>query len=133
MGFLGTEAGLLADTTLIAKIAGFLILLRGVVYVRRKNFLKHDKLSKIAVIIGGLSFIWMGFSLVSNFLALVFLTPTGLLIISHAITGLFALFTGMFLVLDEMKKTKTSMRVAFSLWTAAMVLGVILYIVAYIP
>ncbi len=133
MSFLGTEAGLFADTTFIAETAGFLILLSGAVYVRRKNFLKHDKLSKIAILTGVLSFIWMGFSLVSDFLERVSLNPAGLLIISHAMMGLLALFMGMFLVLGEMKKTKRVMWAIFSSWTAAMVLGVILYIDVYIP
>lgn len=131
MGILGTSASSFADMTLAAQAAGFVILCSGAAYVRRKNFLKHDEMAKIAVFLGGLSFIWMGYSLVSNFLALISLTYTGLLVASHVVTGLLALFMGIFLVFDEIKKTKTSMRLAFSLWTIAMFLGVILYIVVY--
>lgn len=132
MGILGTSASSFADMTLIAQAAGFLILYSGVAYARRKNFLKHDEMAKIAVFLGGLSFIWMGYSLVSNFLALISITPAGLLVASHAVTGLLALFMGIFLVFDEIKKTTTSMRLVFSMWTIAMLLGVILYIVVYV-
>lgn len=85
----------------------------------------------LSVLLAGTSFVWMGFSLVSNFLHLISITLKGLLIASHAITGLLALFTGIFLVLDEIKKTKASMKVAFFSWSAAMFLGVALYVVIY--
>lgn len=130
MGFLGTDASLYADMTLIAQTAGFILLFSGSIYTRRKKFLKqHDTASKIAVLVGYLSLMWMGFSLVSNFLPLISITLTGLLIVSHAIIGLFALFMGLFLVLDEIKKTKISMQVTFFSWTAAIFLGIVLYIV----
>ena len=131
MGFPGTEAGLLADMTLVAQTAGFLAIISGYVYARKKNFLKHDITAKTAVLLGSISFIWMGFSLVSNFLPLISITFMGLLIVSHAITGSLALFMSIFLVFNEIKKTKTPMRVAFLSWAAAMFLGVIFYIVLY--
>lgn len=132
MGFLGTEAGLISDATLIAEMAGFLILVLGVIYLRRKNFLKHDKMAKIAVLLGSLSFIWMGFSLASNFLALISANLMGLLIVAHIVTGAIGLFMGIFLVLDEIKKTKTSMSLTFSFWTVAMFLGFLLYGFVYV-
>ena len=132
MGLLGTEANLFADMTLIAQTAGFLILLLGWRYAKRKNFLKHDKTSKASVLLGGLSFIWMGFSLVSNLVPLISVTLTGFVIFFHTITGTIALFMGLFLVLNEIKKTKTSMIIAFSLWTAAMFLGVMLYYLLFV-
>lgn len=127
MGFLGTEASWFADMSLIAQTAGLLILLLGWKYAKIKNFLKHDLTAKTSVLLGALSFIWMGFSLVFNLLSLISTTPTRLLIFSHVIIGLLALFIGLFLVLGEIKKTRTFMMVAFSSWAAAMFLGVILY------
>lgn len=132
MGFLGTEAILFADMTLIAQTAGFLILLLGWIYAKRKNFLKHDKTSKASVLLGGISFIWMGYSLVSNLLSFVSTTLVGLLIFFHTITGLIALFMGLFLVLGEIKKTRVSMVIVFSSWTAAMFLGVTLYYILFV-
>jgi hypothetical protein len=129
MGLLGTRASSFSDVVLIAQTAGFLILFSGLMYAKKKNFLKHDKLAKISVVMGSLSFVWMGYSLISNFLALISVTFRGLLIISHAVIGLLALFTGIFLVLDEIKKTKTAMIVTFISWAVAIFLGILLYII----
>ncbi len=114
-----------AVITLIVQIAGFLILFSGVVYARKKNFIKHIKMSRIAVLLGGLSLILMGFSLVSNFVSLS-LNFIGLLIVSHAIIGILSLFMGILLVFDK-KKTRTSMKVTFFSWGLAMLIGVLLY------
>jgi len=132
MGFLGTDASWFADMTLIAQTAGILILFLGWRYAKTKNFLKHDKTAKISVMLGSLSFIWMGFSLVSDLLLLISTTLTGLLIFFHAIIGLLALFMGLFLVLGEIKKTRMFMIISFSSWTAAMFLGVVLYYMLFI-
>lgn len=128
MGFLGTRASSFSDLVLIAQTAGFLILFSGLVYARKKNFSNHDKMAKIAILIGSLSFVWMGYSLISNFLTLVAMTFMGFLIVSHVIIGLLALFMGIFLILDEIKKTKNSMRAIFISWAAAIFLGALLYI-----
>jgi hypothetical protein len=129
MGLLGTRASSFSDMVLIAQTAGLLILILGFIYAKRKNFLKHDKMAKISVLVGSLSFVWMGYSLISNFLALISMTFRGLLIVSHAVIGLMALFVGMFFVLDEIRKTKTSMIITFISWAMAIFLGVLLYII----
>ena len=131
MGFLGTEASWIADMTLIAQTAGFLILFLGWKYAKTKNFLKHDKTARASVLLGGLSFIWMGFSLVSDLLLLISTNLTGLLIFSHVIIGLLALFMGLFLVLGEIKKTRMFMIISFSSWTTAMFLGVVLFYILF--
>ncbi len=129
MGLLGTRASSFSDMVLIAQTAGFLILFLGLICAKKKNFLKHDKMAKISVLIGSLSFAWMGYSLVSSFLALISMTFRGLLIVSHVVIGLLALFMGIFFVLDEIQKTKTAMIVTFISWAAAIFLGVLLYII----
>jgi hypothetical protein len=131
MGFLGTGASWFADMTLIAQTAGLLILFLGWKYAKTKNFLKHDITAKTSVLLGGLSLIWMGFSLVSNLMSLISTTLTGLLIFSHVIIGLWALFMGSFLVLGEIKKTRIFMIIVFSSWTVAMFLGAILYYILF--
>lgn len=125
MGFLGTTASSFADISLIAEAIGFLLLLAGVVYIKKKDFLRHDETARIAVILASISFTWMWYSLVSNFNA--FISTTGLLIITHSISGIIALSLGVFLVLNEVKKTKTSMLVVMILWTVAVSLGIVLY------
>ena len=132
MGFFGTEASWVADVTLIVQTAGLLILFLGWKYAKTKNFLKHDITAKTSVLLGSLSFIWMGFSLVSNLASLISTTLMGILIFSHIIIGLLALFMGLFLVLGEIKKTRMFMIITFSSWIAAMFLGVILYYILFI-
>ena len=132
MGFLGTEASWFADMTLVAQTAGLLILFLGWKYAKTKNFLKHDNTVKTSVFLSGLSFIWMGFSLVSNLLSLISTTLTGLVILSHVIIGLLALFMGLFLALGEIKKTRMFMMIALYSWATAMFLGVILYYILFI-
>jgi hypothetical protein len=117
---------------LVSQTAGFLFLFLGSIYAIRKNFLKHDKMVKISLILGGLPLIWMFFSLVSDLLPLISTNLTGFVIIFHMITGLLALFMGIFLVFGEIKKTKTSMIIAFSSWTAAMFLGAMLYYLLFL-
>lgn len=133
MVFPGSEASVYSDLTLIAQTAGFLLLIAGTVYARRKNFIKHDKTAKIAVILGSLSLIWMGFSFVQNFLLHISFNTEGLLVISHAVMGTLALILGIFLVLDEIKKTKATMIAAILSWSAAMGMGVTKYIVYFVP
>ena len=128
MGFLGTRASSFSDLVLIVETAGFLILFAAFIYARRKNFLKHDKLTKIAALLGSMAFVWMGYSLIFNFLEFISMTFRGVLIVSHVIIGILALYMGVFIVLDDIKKTKTSMRVAFVSWIGAISLGVLLYI-----
>lgn len=125
MGFLGTTASSFADISLIAETLGFLLLLAGVVYIKKKDFRGHDKTARIAVILAGISFTWMFYSLVSNFNA--FISTIGLLIIAHTISGIIALLGGVLFVLNEVKKTKTSMLIIMILWTVAAGLGIVLY------
>lgn len=132
MGFFGTEASWFADMTLIAQTAGLLILFLGWKYAKTKNFLKHDMTAKTSVLLGGLSSIWMGYSLVSNLASFISTTLMGILIFSHVIIGLLALFIGLSLVLGEIKKIRRFMIITFSSWTAAMFLGVILYYILFI-
>ncbi len=128
MGFLGTRASLFSDLVLIAQIAGFLILFAGFIYAKKKNFLKHDKLTKIAVLLGSLAFVWMGYSLIFSFLAFISMTFKGVLIVFHVIAGLLALFMGLSIVLDEIKKTRVIMRLTLISWTVAIFFGILLYI-----
>jgi uncharacterized membrane protein YozB (DUF420 family) len=128
MGFLLTNSSSFADMVLIVEIAGFLFILRSVLYAKKKKFIEHDKMAKIAVILGSMSFVWMGYSFVLNFLPFIRLDLMGLLIVSHGITGLVALFIGILLLFNDIKKTKISMRLAFFSWIIVTFLGIIIYI-----
>lgn len=49
MGFLGTAASSFADTVLIIQTIGFIVLLSGIIYVKRRDFLKHFRMTRITV------------------------------------------------------------------------------------
>ena len=133
MGFLGTVASSFADMTLVFQIAGFIILFSASVYVKRKYLSKHFKLARIAVFLGIVSLIWMGYSLISHLLTgALFLDITGNLLILHAIIGSLALFAGVFFAFDRLiRKTIIPMRIVFLLWTSALFLGIVFYINYY--
>ncbi len=129
MGFLGTAASSFADTVLIIQTIGFIVLLSGIIYVKRRDFLKHFRMTRITVFLGVLSFIWMGYSLISY---LQILGTVEVLLVSHVIAGSVALFAGVLLAFDRLiKKTKAPMRTVFLLWALALVLGILFYINYY--
>jgi NAD/NADP transhydrogenase beta subunit len=135
MGFLGTRAGPLADLALIISIAGFIILCLGVVYAKRGILLRHFKLTRLAVLLLIIAFIWMGPRFIGSFHIIVYsLTALPILItVFHAVIGTSALLAGIFLEFDMViKKTHYPMRTVFLLWVLALLLGIATYIVRYI-
>ncbi len=135
MSFLGTQAVFLADLTLIVQIAAFVILLSGVIYVKKKNLQNHFKMADIAVFFGLLAFLWMGFSLVKNFKTLILniTASSSLFTIIHVAIGLIALITGVLFVSNRyIKKIRFNMRIAFLLWAMALFFGIVLYTMYYL-
>ena len=136
MSILGTPAGIFADLTLILQIAAFIILVIGVLHVKKKKFSNHYKMADIAVFLAILTFLWMSFSLINNFKAIIFniTAPTSLVVLIHFTLGLLALLSGLFFVFDRfIKKIRNSMRIVFLLWGAALLLGILLYTMFYLP
>ena len=138
MGFLGTRAGPLADLALIISIAGFIILCLGVVYAKRGILLRHFKMTRLAVLLFVIAFIWMGPRFIGSvhiiMARLAVLTALPMLItVYHAVIGTFALLAGIFLGFDKViKKTRYPMRAVFLLWILALLLGIVTYIMRYI-
>ncbi len=135
MGFLGTRAGPLADLALIISVAGFIILCLGVVYAKRGIFVRHFKMTRLAVLLLIIAFIWMGPRFIGSLHIIIFrLTALPILItVFHAVIGTSALVAGIFLAFDRViKKTRYPMRTVFILWILALLLGIATYIVRYI-
>ena len=135
MSFLGTRAGPFADIALVIQITGFIILCLGVVYAKRKDFLKHFALERVTVLLAVIAFLWMGSSLLINYQALIYQLTTlpSLLTVFHVIFGIIALLAGIFLAFDRLiKKTGNSMRTMFLLWSAALFLGIAVYMIYYV-
>ena len=134
MSILGTRAGLFADLALILQIAGFVILCLGVISAKKGDFLKHFTAARVTVLLGVMTFLWMGPSLIRNFQALAshLTTLSSLLMIFHVIIGTLALLTGTFFAFDRLiKKTRNHMRTMFILWSAALFLGIVIYTIYY--
>ncbi len=135
MGFFGTAAGWPADTTLILQVAGFIILLSGIMYAKKKVFLRHFQMARITVALGIISLVWMLTSLVNSFqiISSHITALSSLLTLAHATIGVLAMTTGILLAFDRLiTKTKTPMRTVFLIWAAALFLGTIVYIRYYI-
>jgi uncharacterized membrane protein YozB (DUF420 family) len=135
MSFLGTRAGPFSDLTSVIQITGFVILSLGVIYAKRNDFSKHFTLERVSVLLAVIAFLWMGSSLLINFKALIFNleTQSSLLTVFHVIFGIIALLAGIFLAFDRLiKKTRNSMRAMFLLWTAALFLGIAVYMIYYV-
>lgn len=132
MSFPGSNAVSFADITLIIQITGFIILFSGAFAAKRKSFLIHFKMARIAVFLGVVAFMWMGYSLISYYQSLISVSFVGLLVVSHVIIGLSALFTGLFFAFDRLiKKTRTPMRIVFLLWSVALFSGLMIYLIFY--
>lgn len=134
MSFPDTNAGLLANLTLLLQIAAFVLLLSGVMHAKKKKFLKHFKTADIAVISGILAFLWMGLSLLNNSHALIssLTSPITILTLFHAAIGSLTLLGGMAFVSNRfIKKTQAPMRIIFLFWSLALLLGITLYIMYY--
>jgi len=135
MGFLGTRAGQLADLALIISIAGFIILCLGVVYAKRGILIRHFKMTRLAVLLLIIAFVWMGPRFIGSFRIIIsHLTALPILItVFHAVIGISGLLAGIFLAFDMvLKKTRYPMRTVFLLWILALFLGIATYIVRYI-
>lgn len=128
----GAEASILTNAALITISAGFLILLYGVISVKKQQFSRHIKMANIAVLFGSAAVMWMFYSLIETFLPLISMSYAGLIIIFHVLIGTCALFLGILFTLNEISKTRTTMRIVFLFWFVAMFLGIFLYLNLYI-
>ncbi len=98
-------------------------------------FVRHFKMTRLAVFLLIIAFIWMGPRFIGSIHIIIFrLTSLTILItVFHAVIGISALVAGIFLAFDRsIKKTRNPMRTVFILWTLALLLGIATYIVRYI-
>ena len=128
----GAEATVLTNVTLILISTGFLILLYGVIFAKKQQFGKHIKMANSAVLFGSAAVLWMFYSLIETYLPLITTSYAGLIIIFHALIGACALFLGILFSLNEISKTRTTMRIVFFFWIAAMFGGIFIYLNLYI-
>ncbi len=143
-GFLGTNATMLADLTLVAYV--LLIapaMLVGFVFARRKMFVPHHKLMMTTIVI--INWLLILFAMAASFVGR---TPADRPI-PHFITGGLAQLVGTYLVILmwtektrfagilpealRVKNIKLVMRTTLALWLITVVLGVVIYLATYSP
>ena len=143
-GFLGTRASLGADLTLLIIVAAFVLLTVGVVLARRRRYGAHRWVQTAAVVLNLIPVAaWMLRSLFVNLLPGL---PGDLgqgkvaLVVVHAVIGAIGAVLGVVIVIRanqleaqgrSLAAYKTPMRIAYLVYLAAVVLGVVAYFVTY--
>ena len=145
-GFLGTKAPATSDAALLLEIAILVILFIGRFrFARGKRFGGHGYAMASAVFLHAITILLIMIpSLVFGFL----LNPRGLspvwvvILLVHAVAGISAWLTGLFLVVEWRFRSKTSlacvrrrrvMRPLFWLWVFSLILGILLYALYSLP
>lgn len=144
-GFLGTNANLAADATLVVMLFTATLFSVGFYLARKENFNAHKWVQTLGALINLIMVLWMMVLPFRDFIIQdqggpregFFYTVT----ILHAITGLAATVFGIFVVLRghklmpkflRFRNYKPFMRTAYSLYMAATLLGVTVYLVWFV-
>lgn len=145
-GFLGTSANFAADMTLLIMIVGAGIFTYGG-YVMRKydDFDRHKRIQTVGAILNIIMVAWLMILPFRDFVVRDLGGPREALFYNitrlHALTGAVAIIFGWFVVLRgynlmigplKFNNYKPFMRVAYGLYIAATILGVLVYIVWFI-
>jgi len=137
-GVFGTRASVLSDVNLVLHIVLLAILLVGFRLGKKKtggDIRTHGRLMTILVALNGLSILLvMGPSLFLNLGAAVeeaFVIGFPLTLFHHSI-GLIAEIFGLVLVFRKFGKVRTWMRVTFTCWLGALLLGIGFYVMYYV-
>lgn len=137
-GLLGTRASVLADLNLLFQVAFLMILLAGYSFGKKKtpdSLKKHGRVMSVLVALNALSILLvMGPSFFLNLSAVAGeVSAIGFpLTLVHHLIGLFAEILGAVLVFKKFGKVRTWMRITFTLWTVAVILGIGFYVIYYV-
>ena len=138
-GFLGTYAPLIADVNLVAQVLLIVVLIVGLVAIKRKDTLTHRNLQTAVVLFNVLLIV---FIMAGRFFLLYSPESFGWLVLAHGILGLCAIVCGIYLILImnnrlpkrwRTKKWKLLMRVTWLLFLLVALGGIIIYWRMYIP
>jgi hypothetical protein len=143
-GFLGTLAGVIIDFTLLLQIVILVVLVVGYKFKMDKKLRKHGMTMSAAVILHVISILTIMIPSMLKYsdLLLIDISSTPVIVTwIHATIGLLAATLGMFLVIEwrfrpppEMRcaKRKRLMKPLLILWILALLLGITVYIYAYV-
>jgi uncharacterized membrane protein YozB (DUF420 family) len=144
-GLFNLTAPLYADLALVLQIVVYLVFLAGFVLVKtRRNYARHGAIMSVAIVLHTISILMVMVPslLSSGGLFENLLGNLQLAILAHATLGTLVEILGLYVVLawalhyKDVKpcfRRKTTMRVLAVLWTIAIVLGVYVYILLYVP
>jgi len=135
MGFLGTRAIWLSDLNLLLQIAILAILIIGINFAKKKNFVVHGRILTLAVILNAILILFIMIpSLIGGFgFFLTELYSVGaLIILGHAILGSITEVLGAILIFRKFGNVKRWMRIEASLWFISIFLGFSFYIYYYV-
>lgn len=137
---------IIGTASLIIQLVVFIMLLLGYAYKRRLKFRRHGTIMAGAVFLHLITIIVI---MIPSFaLAVVpeYIIPKPLMMISlvgliHGVTGILAIALGLYLVAAwrfqaDVKgciRRKPTMRITLVLWLIALVLGIVLYALFYVP
>jgi len=138
-GFLGPYAPLIADVNLVAQVLLIVVLIVGLVAIKRRNTPAHRNLQTALVLFNVLLIV---FIMAGRFFLLYSPGSVGWPVLAHGILGLCAIGCGIYLILImnnrlpkrwRTKKWKGMMRVTWVLFLLVAVGGFILYRMLYLP
>jgi membrane-associated HD superfamily phosphohydrolase len=145
MGFLGTLAGTAVDLTLVIQIIVLFILLLGYKFKMNMKFRNHGITMSVAVLLHLISIFTIMIPSMINFSNLLITEIASIPIILtwiHAILGVLSIIIGIFLVAEwrfrappnmTCIKRKPLMKPLIIMWVSGLILGIIIYIYAYVP
>lgn len=144
-GFLGTNANLAADSTLIAMLVIAALFTLGFYLARRRSYEAHRWVQSSAVILNAILVLWM---MILPFRDFVVRDQGGprpasfhYVTIAHAVVGVTAMLLGIFVALRgnnlvpkalRFKNYKMFMRTSYGLYMLATLLGVLVYVVWFV-
>jgi uncharacterized membrane protein YozB (DUF420 family) len=138
-GFLGTYAPLIADINLVAQVLLIVVLIVGLVAIKRRNTPAHRYIQTAVVLFNVLLVV---FIMAGRFFLLYSPGSFGWPVLAHGILGLCAILCGIYLILImnnrlrkrwRTKKWKVMMRVTWVLFLLVAVGGFVLYRMLYLP
>jgi uncharacterized membrane protein YozB (DUF420 family) len=144
-GLFNPSAPFSSDLTLLLEIVVFLVFLAGFVLVKaRRDYAKHGPIMGVAIALHTVSIlgVMVPSLLSSGGLFENLLGSLQLVILAHATLGILVEILGLYVVLawalhyKDVKpcfKRKRIMRVLAVLWTIALILGIYVYILLYVP
>lgn len=144
MGFLGTRAEITADFTLLLQIVILFVLLLGYKLKMDKRFRRHGITMSLGVVLHVISILLVMIPSLISFSDLLITEISTIPVLVtwiHALIGLLAVIVGLFLIVEwrfryppkmTCAKRRPFMKPLFTMWTIASLLGIVVYVYAYL-